>query len=324
MDSFEGKIAVVTGGGTGMGRELARQLAAAGCHVAMCDVSEEHMEQTKALCEADAPSGVRVTTHLADVSDEDQVVAFRDAVMAEQETDCVHLVFNNAGIGGAGSLIVDDREDWEKTFNVCWLGVYYGTRTFLPLLIAAEEGHLINTSSVNGFWASLGPDMAHTSYSAAKFAVKGFTEALINDFKLNAPHVNVSLVMPGHIGTSIIINSGRILGSDPKEMSDEDLSEARDNFIKRGFDLGEATNEEVRQALVMMGEMFRDQAPMTAAEAATVILDGVHERRWRILVGEDARVLDEMVRKDPENAYSRDFYERLIEDANWGLGNLSG
>ena len=324
MESFEDKIAIVTGGGTGMGRELARQLASAGCHVSMCDVSEENMEQTKALCEADAPSDVRVTTHLADVSEEAQVLAFRDAVMEEQETDCVHLVFNNAGIGGAGSLIVDDRESWEKTFNVCWLGVYYGTRAFVPLLIAAEEGHLINTSSVNGFWASLGPDTAHTSYSAAKFAVKGFTEALINDFRLNAPHVNVSLVMPGHIGTSIVINSGRILGSDPKEMSEEDLLEARDNFVKRGFDLKDATNEQIRQALVMMGETFRDQAPMTAAEAAKVILDGVHERRWRILVGEDARILDEMVREDPEGAYDRAFMEKLVEASNWGLGNLAG
>jgi NAD(P)-dependent dehydrogenase (short-subunit alcohol dehydrogenase family) len=322
MESFDDKIAVVTGGGTGMGRELARQLASAGCHVAMCDVSDENMKQTKALCEADAPSSVRVTTHLADVSDEAQVLAFRDAVMEEQETDCVHLVFNNAGIGGAGSLIVDEREAWDKTFNVCWFGVYYGTRAFLPLLLAAEEGHLINTSSVNGFWASLGPDMAHTSYSAAKFAVKGFTEALINDFKLNAPHIGVSLVMPGHIGTSIVINSGRILGSDPKEMSDEDLQVARDNLIRRGFELGEATNEQVRQALVMMGEMFRDDAPMTAAEAAKVILDGVHARQWRILVGEDARILDELVRADPEGAYGRAFMDRLVEAANWGLGNL--
>jgi NAD(P)-dependent dehydrogenase (short-subunit alcohol dehydrogenase family) len=322
MDSFEDKIAIVTGGGTGMGRELVRQLASAGCHVAMCDVSQENMDHSKALSEADAPSGVRVTTHLADVSDEAQVVAFRDAVMEEQETDCVHLVFNNAGIGGGGSLILDDRESWDRTFNVCWLGVYYGTRTFLPLLLAAEEGHLINTSSVNGFWASLSPDMAHTAYSAAKFAVKGFTEALINDFKLNAPHVNVSLVMPGHIGTSIVINSGRILGNDPKEMSGEDLLEARDNFVRRGFDLADATNEQIRQALVMMGEMFRDEAPMTAAEAAKVILDGVHERRWRILIGEDARILDEMVRADPEDAYSQEFMERFMAAANWSLGNL--
>lgn len=326
MDSFEDKIAVITGGGTGMGRELARQLAADGCHVAMCDVSEENMAQTKALCEEEAPEGsnVRITTHLADVSDEKQVLAFRDEVMEQQETDCVHLVFNNAGIGGAGSFINDDRESWEKTFGVCWYGVYYGTRAFLPLLLAAEEGHLINTSSVNGFWASVGPDIAHTAYSAAKFAVKGFTEALINDFRLNAPHVNVSVVMPGHIGTSIVINSGRMLGSDPKEMSDEDLDEARENLVSRGFDLSNATNEQIRQALVMQGEMFRDAAPMTAAEAAKVILDGVHERRWRILVGEDAAGLDRLVREDPENAYTTEFMERLVSETNWGLGNLSG
>jgi NAD(P)-dependent dehydrogenase (short-subunit alcohol dehydrogenase family) len=321
MDSFEDKIAVITGGGTGMGRELARQLAADGCHVSMCDVSQENMAQTKALCEEER-KGVRITTHLADVSEEKQVLAFRDEVMEEQETDCVHLVFNNAGIGGAGSLITDDRESWEKTFGVCWYGVYYGTRAFLPLLLAAEEGHLINTSSVNGFWASLGPDMAHTAYSAAKFAVKGFTEALINDFRLNAPHVNVSVVMPGHIGTSIVINSGRVLGTDPKEMSDEDLEEVRENLVRRGFDLSGATNEQVRQALVMQGEMFRDAAPTTAAEAAKVILDGVHERRWRILIGEDAVGLDRLVREDPEGAYSAEFMERLVAETDWGLGNL--
>ncbi len=326
MESFEDRIAVITGGGTGMGRELARQLAASGCHVAMCDISEENMAQTKALCEAECrgegAGSLRISTHVADVSDEAQVLAFRDAVMREHETDCVHLVFNNAGIGGGGSLILDDREIWDKTFDVCWYGVYHGTRAFLPLLMAAEEGHLINTSSVNGFWASLGPDTAHTAYSAAKFAVKGFTEALINDFKLNAPHLSVSLVMPGHIGTSIVINSGRVLGTDPKEMSDADLEEAREAIERRGIDLGGATNEQVRQALVMMGESFRDDAPMSAAEAAKVILDGVRERRWRILVGEDAKGLDRLVREDPEGAYTREFMDRLIAETNWGLGTF--
>jgi NAD(P)-dependent dehydrogenase (short-subunit alcohol dehydrogenase family) len=324
VDSFEDKIAVITGGGTGMGRELARQLAVAGCHVAMCDVSEENMAQTKALCEDDAGAKVRITTHLADVSDEKQVLAFRDQVMQQQNTDCVHLVFNNAGIGGTGSMIADERESWEKTFNVCWYGVYYGTRAFLPLLVSAEEGHLINTSSVNGFWASIGPDIPHTAYSAAKFAVKGFTEALVTDLRLNAPHVNVSVVMPGHIGTSIVINSGRILGTDPKEMSDEDLAEARENLLARGLDVANSTNEQIRQALVMQGEMFRDAAPMTASDAAKVILDGVRARRWRILVGEDAAVLDRMVREDPEGAYDREFMDRLVEASNWGLGNLVG
>jgi NAD(P)-dependent dehydrogenase (short-subunit alcohol dehydrogenase family) len=320
MKSFDGKLAVITGGGTGMGRELARQLAAEGCHLALCDVSQESMAQTKALCEAEAPTGVRVSTHPADVSVEAQVLAFRDAAAAAHGADHVHLLFNNAGIGGGGSFVADERAEWEKTFEVCWNGVYYCTRAFLPLLLAAPAAHLVNTSSVNGFWASLGPRTAHTAYSAAKFAVKGFTEALINDFRLNAPHVKVSLVMPGHVGTSIVINSGRILGRDPKEMSDAQIGEARERIERMGFPVGGATNDQIRQALVMMGEGFRDNAPMSAAQAATVILDGVREERWRILVGKDAAILDRLVRETPEEAYEPAFFERLLAQTPFGLG----
>lgn len=320
MDRFEDRIAVITGGGTGMGRELAIQLAGEGCHVAMCDVAEETMARTKALCEESAPAGVRITTHQTDVSCEDQLVAFRNAVVAEHETDCVHLVFNNAGIGGAGSFILADREEWEKTFDVCWKGVYLGTRTFLPLLLASDEGHLVNTSSVNGFWASLGPLTAHTAYSAAKFAVKGFTEALVNDFRLNAPHLKVSLVMPGHIGTSIVINSGKILGHDPKEMSDDDLQEAREQMARMGFEAAGVTDDQIRQALQQRAEEFRDNAPVTAADAAGVILDGVRKGQWRILVGEDAANLDQLVRESPEEAYEPSFMEKFLATTDWQIG----
>jgi NAD(P)-dependent dehydrogenase (short-subunit alcohol dehydrogenase family) len=320
MERFEGRLAVVTGGGTGMGRELARQLAAEGCHVAICDVSEEAMAQTKALCEQAGPADLRVSTFIADVSDEARVLAFRDAVAKAHETNHIHLLFNNAGIGGGGSFVGDDREDWEKTFAVCWEGVYYCTRAFLPMLVASPEGHLVNTSSVNGFWASLGPRSAHTAYSAAKFAVKGFTEALINDFRLNAPHVKVSLVMPGHIGTSIVINSGRILGHDPKEMSDDEVEAERDRMERFGFPMEGVTTDQVRQGLQMIGETFRDNAPMTAAEAATVILDGVRQDQWRILVGKDAHVLDRLVRESPEEAYEESFMEKLRSQTTWMLG----
>lgn len=321
MKRFDGRLAVITGGGTGMGRELARQLAAEGCHVAICDVSEEAMAQTKALCESEAPSGTRVSATLADVSEEAQVLAFQQAVATSHQTDHIHLLFNNAGIGGGGSFILDDRDDWEKTFAVCWSGVYLCTRAFLPMLLASPEGHVVNTSSVNGFWASLGPTMAHTAYSSAKFAVKGFTEALINDFRLNAPHVKVSLVMPGHIGTSIIINSGRILGHDPKEIPDEEVETARERMAHLGFEVEGATNDEIRQGLQQWGEDFRDQAPTTAAEAAKVILDGVREERWRILIGDDAEILDRLVREAPEEAYEPSFMERLKAATDWALGN---
>ena len=98
-------------------------------------------------------------------------------------------------------------------FNVCWGGVYHGVRTFLPLLVRSTEARIVNTSSVNGFWATIGPETSHTAYSAAKFAVKGFSEALITDLRLTAPNVGVSVVMPGHIGTSIVFNSGSYLGA---------------------------------------------------------------------------------------------------------------
>jgi NAD(P)-dependent dehydrogenase (short-subunit alcohol dehydrogenase family) len=185
MKDFAGKIAVITGGGTGMGRELARQLVAEGCNVAMCDVSAEAMAETRRLCEVEKlPQGLRVTTHVADVSIEDHLTRFRDELAEQQATDRIHLLFNNAGIGGGGSLFTNTREQWERTFNICWGGVYLGVRTFLPMLMQADEAHIVNTSSVNGFWASVGPGVSHTAYCSAKFAVKGFSEALMNDLRL--------------------------------------------------------------------------------------------------------------------------------------------
>src|SRR5262245_58493647 len=113
MKDFRGKIAVVTGGGTGMGRELVRQLTKEGCHVAMCDVSTENMAETTRLAQAAAPKGTRITSHRCDVSKEDQVIAFRDAVAGEHKTDQINLLFNNAGIGGGGQFVNGDRDEWE-------------------------------------------------------------------------------------------------------------------------------------------------------------------------------------------------------------------
>jgi NAD(P)-dependent dehydrogenase (short-subunit alcohol dehydrogenase family) len=311
MDTFEDKIAVVTGGGTGMGRELARQLAAEGCHVAICDVSATNMADTIAACEAESPAATRLTSFVADVSTEADLVALRDHIVATFDTDHVDLLFNNAGIGGAGSVVIDSREEWDKVFGVCWGGVYLGVRTFLPLLMNSQEARIVNTSSVNGFWATIGPQTAHTAYSAAKFAVKGFSEALITDLRLTAPNVGVSVVMPGHIGTSIVFNSGSYLGRDPKELNAEQVAEVRDRLGGRGIDVTGASDEDLRNLMVAMAEGFRDNAPTTAAQAATIILDGVRNGEWRILVGEDAHILDEAVRADPTHAYEAAFLDRL-------------
>jgi NAD(P)-dependent dehydrogenase (short-subunit alcohol dehydrogenase family) len=322
MKDFAGKIAVITGGGTGMGRELARQLVAEGCNVAMCDVSADAMAETKRLCEIEKlPQGLRITTHIADVSIEDQLNRFRDEVVEQQATDKIHLLFNNAGIGGGGSLFTNTREQWERTFNICWGGVYLGVRTFLPLLVKADEGHIVNTSSVNGFWASIGLGASHTAYSAAKFAVKGFTEALINDLRLNAPHIKCSVVMPGHIGTSIVSNSRKVQsGTDSDRLNDNEIALTRVRLTAAGIDASQMSDEDVQGVAAERARSFRDDAPMTAAAAAKVILDGVKAGNWRILVGDDAHRLDERVRQTPERAYEPEFYQSFAAEVGWRLG----
>jgi hypothetical protein len=322
MKEFAGKTAVITGGGTGMGRELARRLVAEGCNVAMCDVSASAMAETKRLCEVEKlPQGLRVTTHIADVSIEDQLKRFRDELAEQQATDRIHLLFNNAGIGGGGSLFTSTREQWERTFNICWGGVYLGVRTFLPMLLRAEEGHIVNVSSVNGFWASIGPDVSHTAYSAAKFAVKGFTEALINDLRLNAPHIKCSVVMPGHIGTSIVSNSRKVLsGTDSDQLSPNEILQVRQRLKGMGVDQAAMPDEQIQQIAAERARSFRDEAPTTAAAAATIILEGVKAGRWRILVGDDAHRLDERVRRTPERAYDAEFYQSLAAEVGWRLG----
>ncbi len=322
MKEFSGRIAVVTGGGSGMGRELVRQLVAEGCHVAMCDVSARRLAETVQLCQAAGlPQGTRVTSHLADVSREADVLRFRDEAAAQHATDRIHLLFNNAGIGGGGSMIVNDREEWERTFNICWGGVYFTTRAFLPLLRAADEAHLVNTSSINGFWASVGPDTPHTAYAAAKFAVKGFSEALIADFRMNAPHIKVSVVMPGHIGTGIRVNSLKVqTNNDSDELDAAQIAQIRARLASMGRDPSALTDADIQAMLAERARRFVTDAPTSAAEAATIILDGVKADRLRILVGPDAHVIDEMVREDPDHAYEPEFFARFATRVGWQLG----
>ncbi len=303
METFEGKIAVVTGGGSGMGRELVVQLAAAGCAVALCDVNEAGLADAAARATAGAPAGTRVTTHVCNVADAGAVERFRDEVLDQHATDHVNLLFNNAGIGGGGSFVAGPQDEWERTFGVCWGGVYNCARAFVPLLIASDDGYLVNTSSVNGFWTTAIAGVPHTAYSTAKFAVKGFSEALLEDFRVNAPHLKVAVVMPGHIGTDIIANTRRAHGgSDPENMTADELAEARSRLAARGLP-ETLSDDEVRGMVRMFADGFRDRAPTSAAEAATIILDGVRAGEWRILVGADAVALDAVVRADPMAAY---------------------
>ncbi len=168
----------------------------------------------------------------------------------------------------------------------------------------STEGILVNTSSVNGFWASLGPGMPNTAYSTAKFAVKGLTESLIEDLRIHAPHVKVAVVMPGHIGTNIVENSLRahIRGAGSGE-PDGGGAALREELGRMGIPTGDMTAEQAQQLLQQVSEGFRDSAPVDAAEASSIILDAVRRGRWRILVGMDAEALDVGVRSDPDAAY---------------------
>jgi NAD(P)-dependent dehydrogenase (short-subunit alcohol dehydrogenase family) len=299
-----------------MGRELVRQLAAQGCSVAACDIDADSVVDSAALARAAADERVVVTSHACDVADEAQVLRLRDALLEAHETDHVDLVFSNAGIGGGGSFVCDKREDWERTFAIDFWGTYYCARAFLPLLIASGDGILVNTSSVNGFWATLGPGMPNTAYSTAKFAIRGFTEALIEDLRTNAPQVTVAVVMPGHVGTDILRNSRRILGyPGPEQLSEDELEEARPALIRLGLPVQDAPVAELREAVVKLENQFKDSAPLSAAEAATIILDGVRAGHWRILVGNDAIAVDRAVRAQPDAAYDYDALAAAAREA---------
>jgi len=322
MKDLSGRLAVVTGGGSGMGRELVRQLVAEGCSIATCDVSASGLAETKRLCEQERlPQGLRITTHIVDVADEPQILKFRDEVGSLHDTDRIHLLFNNAGIGGGSSMFVNSREEWERTFNICWGGVYLCTRAFLPMLQKADKGHIVNTSSVNGFWAQIGTTIPQTAYAAAKFAVKGFSEALQTDLRLNAPHIKCSVVMPGHIGTGIASNTGRVQSGNNESdaLTPKQIEQARARIAAMGIDAAKMSDTQVEQAVRDRARRFLEEAPMTAAQAATVILDGVKADRWRILVGEDARKIDEWVRRSPEQAYDVDFFQRFAAEAGWKI-----
>ena len=163
MKDFKGKLAVVTGGGTGMGRELVRQLVAEGCHVATCDVSDENMRETQASVSSRPAPGVQVARHsAATCRTKRRCSRFAMPFSSAHETDHINLLFNNAGIGGGGSFI--DRRSRRVGANVRRVLVrrVLQRRAFMPLLVASTEGYIVNTSSVNGFWATLGPiDLAH-------------------------------------------------------------------------------------------------------------------------------------------------------------------
>src|ERR1700733_13446400 len=316
VDSFTGKLAVVTGGGSGIGRELVRQLAAQGCSVAACDLNADTVGLTAATAWAAAPPGVQVTGHACDVSDEAQVLRFRDELLEQHASDHVDLVVSNAGVAGGSSFVKDPREEWERTFAINWWGVYFCARAFLPLLIASGDGVLVNMSSVAGFWPTAGHGMPLSAYCASEFAIKGFSEALIPDLRANAPQVRVVVVMPGQVNTEMAANSRRALGlPELEQLSDAELIQqvpevARAILVGMGLLAEDFTADDLRRAIPRIRDEFRGKG-FTAVQAATIIMDGVRSGAWRILVGDEAKMLDEQVRADPEAPFDYENYAEM-------------
>ena len=309
MNSYKDKLAVITGAGTGIGRALAHHLADEGCNLALCDINPESLANTSRDCES---RGVRVISKTCDVGLESDILAFRDAV--SERTDHIHLLINNAGISGGSSMITTSREEWERTFDICWFGVYHTTRAFLPMLLKSDAGHVINMSSANGLRAFLGGHYPHTAYSTAKFAVRGFTESLIHDFRFNAPHLQASVVFPGTIGTDIVANSAKVLGHNPPaQWTEEDIAIARRRWEISAADVSADMSDADVRARGEEEIDFLHEVGLPPDDAARHILDCVKAGDWRIIVGPDCETLDELVRTDPSGTYDEDFVLRWRE-----------
>lgn len=254
MEGFAGKVAVVTGAGSGIGQALAIELARNGASVAISDVNTEGLAETEERLKA---IGAKYRADRLDVTEREAFEVYADEIKAHFGK--VNQIYNNAGIAFAGDVEVSGFKDIERVMDVDFWGVVNGTKVFLPHLIESGDGHVVNVSSIFGIFSVPG----QAAYNAAKFAVRGFTEALRQEMALAKHPVKVTTIHPGGIKTGIARNMTAAEGIDVKELAS--------TFDKR-------------------------LASTTPEKAAQVILDGVRRNRARVLIGTDAKVLDAIVR----------------------------
>lgn len=263
MKDFAGRVAVITGAGSGMGRALALALAECGAHVAIADVDRQGLAGTAEQIAGRARPGTdrRCSSHHVDVADRAAVFRLAEEVLAEH--GAVHLLFNNAGVSVTGEVRQLDYADMHWLMDINFWGVVHGCKAFLPHLLEADAGHIVNTASVFGLMSVPGQSL----YNASKFAVKGFTDALHQE--LADTHVRVSCVLPGGVKTNIVRTS-RYVPSDNQAPTREELEQRFDQIAQR-----------------------------TPEQAAEEILRGVERDKARILVGRDARFISMLVRLLP-------------------------
>ena len=254
MQGFAGKVAVVTGAGSGIGQALAVELARSGASLAISDVNTEGLADTEERLKA---IGAPVKADRLDVTERGAFELYADAV--KEHFGKVNQIYNNAGIAFAGDIEVTEFKDIEKVMDVDFWGVVNGTKVFLPHLVESGDGHVINISSVFGLFSVPG----QAAYNAAKFAVRGFTEALRQEMMAAGHPVKVTTVHPGGIKTNIARNMTTV-----EAVNKHELAKTFDNKL----------------------------ASTSPEKAARVILDGVRKNRARVLVGADAKALDLIVR----------------------------
>jgi short-subunit dehydrogenase len=259
MKILSDKVVVLTGAASGIGRALAKALAEKGCHLAISDINKEGLMDTAGLI---AGKKVKVSTHVVDVANRQQVYDYAQDVMKEHGR--VHIVINNAGVSVADSLESVSYKDFEWLMGINFWGVVYGTKAFLPYLKKQGEAHIVNISSINGIL----PNPYNGPYCAAKFAVKGFTETLSQE--LRGTSVKVSVVHPGGIKTNIVRNARFYRVANPQKTK-QDVVDLFDRFLFK----------------------------TTAEDAADVIITGIMRNNQRIMVGKDAIVMDALTRLFP-------------------------
>jgi len=251
MTQLKDKVAAVTGAASGIGRMLAVNLAAQGCHLAISDVNQEGLQETAGMIRR---NGLKVTTHVVDVGNREQVYRYADETVKQHNQ--VDIIINNAGVAVADFLEDVSYEDFEWLMNINLWGVVYGTKAFLPYLRRRPEGHVVNISSIN----SMVPFPANGPYNVSKYAVAGFTETLMQE--LYGSPVHVSCVLPGGIKTNIVKHTRFRKFANP------------------------AADQEG------MARIFDKVAKTSADRAARIIISGIRKNRRRILVGADAHLMD--------------------------------
>lgn len=267
MKTLKDKVAAITGAGSGIGRATAILMARQGCHLALSDVNETGLADTVRECKT---HGVKVTATRLDVADRAAVHAWADDTA--KSFGSVNIVINNAGVGLGATVEEMSYEDFDWLMGINFWGVVHGTKAFLPHVKRSGDGHIVNISSVFGIIAV----PSQSAYNAAKFAVRGFTEALREEMEVEGAPVGVTCVHPGGIKTNIA-RAARMTGN-----------------ATYGMDKAKAASD------------FDKLARTTPEEAGQDIVNAILKNRRRQLIGADAVMIDMVQRLLPES------YQRIL------------